>query len=100
MEILDIIDKALGQFERLGINPLYVAAVIFLTWVAKAFDRRNRLKQGYVLFPLVAGMLVCGTVQPFEWRAWLVASLVHAGVGAWAYSVWSTFWKNRQRKGA
>jgi hypothetical protein len=48
----------------------------------------------------VAGLLICGTTQPFEWRAWIVASLVHAGVGAWVYNVWSTFLKKRQGKGA
>jgi hypothetical protein len=95
---MDAIKTLLDTFSELGINPLYVLAVIFITALLKSFDVKNKFKQGYVLFPLLASLGVCATITPFQYADWLMASCIHAAVGAYGYNLYSDLIKKRKGK--
>ena len=83
------VNTALALMQQLGINPLVILVVIFLTGLCKAIDRRNKLKAGYVLFPLVSSLIATALVPPFVPLTWAFASLVHAACGAYFYDLYA-----------
>lgn len=85
MELFDI--------SKLGLDATAVVAVVFLTFILKTVDRRNRFKAGYVLFPLISAMLVCLVGFKFEWKKWLMDSLVYAAIAAYVYDMYANMVK-------
>jgi len=95
---MEAINQALVLFKELGIDPLFLIGVVFLTALLKSFDRKNRFKQGYVLFPLLASLLLFATEKPFVLASYAVNSLVHAALGAYGYNLYSNLLKRKPKE--
>ncbi len=93
---MDQVNEALKLMEKLGINPLYVLSVVFLTMLLKAFDPKNKFKQGYVLFPLLSSLAVCLFDRPFLAASWIFKSIIHAGIGSYAYNLYVRLIRDRK----
>jgi hypothetical protein len=88
---MELVNEVATLLSKYGIDATLVVAVIFLTFLLKSFDKRNRFKQGYVVFPFLSSIVVTGV------STWLgsaefniVTTLVYAGVSAWLYDIYST----------
>jgi len=96
-DLLKIANGLLELFTRLGVNPLYVVAIVFFTTVLKSFDPKDRFKQGYVVFPLIIGLAVCRMDRTLAYDKWIVQSLVHASLGAYGYMVYAKLFKKDKK---
>lgn len=91
------IQELLNTFTTLGINPIYILVIIFITSVIKSFDRKKKIKQGYVLFPFIVSLIICGFEKPFVFQDWIIQSSIHAAVGAYGYNLYSDLIKKRRK---
>jgi len=97
---MDLVKEITGLLEKYGIDVLLIVAVIFLTYVLKSFDVKNKFKPGYVVFPLLSSIVVVGASE------WIsshsvdpVMILVYGGVSAWLYDLYSSYKATRKAKG-
>lgn len=81
------------DISKLGLDAASVVAVVFLTFMLKMIDKRDRFKAGYVLFPLVSAMIVCFIKSEFVWKKWLSDSLVYAAIAAYLYDMYANMIK-------
>ncbi|HUW46883.1 MAG TPA: hypothetical protein VMW50_13985 [Dehalococcoidia bacterium] len=92
MEI-SIIQQILDLIAKLGINPLILLAIVFIVTGLKKLDSKNKFKAGYVLFPLIASIIVV-TAFAFASKSIDMAILIrdyltHAALGAYGYNIYS-----------
>lgn len=94
-DIIKIINDLLDLFIKLGINPLYIIAIMFVTTTAKFIDKKRELKRWYVLFPLIAALLFFVTLKPFVFNVYIINSCVHAAVSSFSYTIYSKLLKKK-----
>lgn len=78
----------LPDLSAFGLDMGAVLATLIVTSIFKALDRKNRFKAGYVLFPLMAALLICGLEEGWELRHWLLESFKTAAASAYMYDVY------------
>lgn len=95
-DFANLLQPILDLFQRLGVNPLFVLAIVFITWVIKKIDRKNKFKLGYVLIPLLASLLLFALIKPFVLESYVVNSMVHAAVSAYGYNLYANLFKRKK----
>jgi hypothetical protein len=95
---MENINQVLELFNKLGINPLYVGVIVFITYLAKSFDKKNKFKQGYVLFPLLISLFLFSLNKKFEISKYVIDSCIHAAVGSYGYNLYSNFMKKKKKE--
>lgn len=97
METLQEIAELLGKY---GVDVMQIVAVMFLTFVLKSFDRKDKFKEGYVIFPLLSSIIVVGVVGWIRNHSVdVVMVLVYGGLSAWLYDMYAAARKARASKG-
>jgi len=81
---MDTVYQVLEQFEKLGINPLYVISISFLTILFKSIDSKRKIKNSDVIFPLFLGLCVCWIGKPWDFQKWVMDSMIHSAVSYYA----------------
>lgn len=95
---MEQISSLLETFEKIGINPLIVIAVIFSTTLLKSFDVKNKFKQSYVIFPLIASMVFVYILGFVSIDKWLIDSCIHAAIGAYGYNIYSNLIRPKKKE--
>jgi hypothetical protein len=94
---MDTLFKVLEQFEKLGINPLYIISIVFLTVLLKSIDRKHKIKNSDVIFPLLIGLCVCWIGRPWDFQKWVMDSMTHSAVSYYASRIWGSRLRDRRK---
>jgi hypothetical protein len=96
MELLTEITDLLSKY---GIDALSIVAIVFMTFVLKSLDRKDRFRPGYVVFPLLSSIAVIGASDLIAARAIdPVRILIYGGLSAWLYDIYSSIRASRKSK--
>lgn len=95
---MDSIATLLKTFEDIGINPIIIVAVIFSTTLLKSFDTKNKFKQSYVIFPLLASMVFVYIMGKPAIGKWFIDSCIHAAIGAYGYNIYSNLIRPKKKE--
>jgi hypothetical protein len=86
------------DFSQLGLDPIIIVAIVFLTTFIKSFDKGNKLKRFYAAIPFAASMAIVALTIKWELKAWIIQSLVNAAIAAYLYNLYVGMIKPKRGK--